>query len=178
MTKDKIRAQPLHEKTKLIYFWQRFREWNKGSLLFYPIVFLLGSILLVRILRQVDLYLLANVDLPDWWMVKASIGVTITTLVASSVLSFLAIVFSISLVALQLANQQYSPRVITIFEQSPTTKIALSLFIATFVFSFMLMTEILRTSLERISIASLFVNFLLIFACLFVFIIFMSIGQC
>jgi hypothetical protein len=43
---DKIRAQPLDEKTKLFYLWQRFREWNKGSLLFYPIVFLLGSILL------------------------------------------------------------------------------------------------------------------------------------
>jgi len=171
---DKIRAQPIHGKTKLFYLWQRFREWNKGSLLFYPIVFLLGSIVLVRILRQVDLYLLTNENLPNWWMVRASIGVTLTSLVASSVLSFLAIVFSISLVALQLANQQYSPRVITIFEQSHTTKIALSLFIATFVFSFLLMTEILRTSLERISIASLFINFLLIFACLFVFIIFMK----
>jgi uncharacterized membrane protein len=171
---NKMHALPIHGKTKLFYLWQRFREWNQGSLLFYPIVFLLGSIMLVRILRQVDIYLLANVNLSDWWMVRASIGVSISSLVASSVLAFLAIVFSISLVALQLANQQYSPRVISIFMQSSTTKIALSLFIATFVYSFVLMTEILRTSLEQISIVSLFTNFLLIFACLFVFIVFMK----
>jgi hypothetical protein len=83
-------------------------------------------------------------------------AVTLSSLIASSVLSFLAIVFSISLVALQLANQQYSPWVISIFERAGTTKVVLSLFIATFVYSFMLLVEVLRSSLERITIISLY----------------------
>jgi uncharacterized membrane protein len=95
-------------------------------------------------------------------------------MVASSVISFLAIVFSISLVALQLANQQYSPQVISIFERADSTKVALSLFIATFVYSFILLIEVLRINLEQITIISILSNILLIFGCLIVFIVFMK----
>jgi uncharacterized membrane protein len=130
---DKIRAQSIDERSKLDYTRQRFREWVQDSLLFYPLVFMLAALLLVVITRNGDKYLLLQENIPEWWYAKSGIGVTISSLVASSMLAFLAIVFSISLVALQLANQQYSPRVISIFERSPTTKIALSLFIGTFV---------------------------------------------
>ncbi|MCJ7658891.1 MAG: DUF2254 domain-containing protein [Anaerolineales bacterium] len=171
---DKIRARPIHVQSNFFYLRQRFQEWSRGSLLFYPFVFMLGSIVLVMITRQVDIYLLVRTDVPRWWMAQASIGITISSLVASSVLSFLAIVFSISLVALQLANQQYSPRVISIFEDSNSTKVALSLFIATFVYSFLLLFEVLRTRFEQITIVSLLTDVVLIFACLIVFIVFMK----
>ena len=98
---DKIRARPIHVQSNFFYLRQRFQEWSRGSLLFYPFVFMLASIVLVMITRQVDIYLLVQTDVPRWWMAQTSIGITISSLVASSVLSFLAIVFSISLVALQ-----------------------------------------------------------------------------
>jgi uncharacterized membrane protein len=171
---DKIRAQCIDVKRKTFYTQQRFQEWVHDSLLFYPFVFMLLAILLVLITRRSDIFLLLQSEIPDWWWVIASMGTTISSLIASSVLSFLAIVFSISLVALQLANQQYSPRVISIFERSYTTKIALSLFIGTFVYSFLLLVEVLRSGLEWITIISLYTDILLILACLIVFIVFMK----
>ena len=171
---DEIRTLYIDERRKRFYTQQRFQEWVQDSLLFYPFVFMLLAVLLVLITRRLDTFLLSQSEIPGWWLSSASMIVTVSSLVASSVLSFLAIVFSISLVALQLANQQYSPRVISIFERSPTTKIALSLFIATFVYSFVLLIEVLRSSLEQITIISLLTDILLIFACLIVFLVFMK----
>jgi uncharacterized membrane protein len=171
---DKIRAQSIDERSKLDYTRLRFREWVLDSLLFYPLLFMLAAILLVIITRNADKYLLLQENVPEWWYSSASSAVTISSLVASSMLAFLAIVFSISLVALQLANQQYSPRVISIFERSPTTKIALSLFIGTFVFSFIFLTFVLRTHYEKITIISLLTAVILVFACLIIFIVFMK----
>lgn len=171
---EKVFALPISEHKRLVFLWRKIKEWYRGSLLILPILYLLGSLLLVFITRQVDIYLMENVSIPAWWMAKATIGIPIASLVSSSVLSFLAIVFSISLVALQMANSQYSPQVISIFNRASTTKIALSLFIATFVYSFSLMIELSRTHYERITIVSLLTNVVLIFACLIVFIVYMQ----
>jgi uncharacterized membrane protein len=171
---DTIRAQPINEEKMLALVWKHFREWSNDSLLLYPIVFMLASFLLVFITRYVDIYLITHADLSDWWNAQPETGIPITSQVSSSALSFLAIVFSISLVALQLANQQYSPRVMSIFERSKTTKITLSLFIATFVYSFSVMIEYLRTSREEITIVSLLTTFVLLIACLIAFIVYMK----
>ena len=171
---DKIRAQSIDERRKLAYTRQRFREWVQDSLLFFPLLFMLVAILLVIITRNADKYLVLQENVPDWWYSSASSAVTISSLVASSMLAFLAIVFSISLVALQLASQQYSPRVISIFERSPTTKITLSLFIGAFVFSFIFLNFVLRTDYEKITIISLITSVILVFACLIIFIVFMK----
>ena len=171
---EEIRAQIIDKRRKTFYARQRFQEWVKDSLLFYPFVFMLMAILLVFITRRLDGFLISQSEISSWWLSEASMIVTVSSLVASSVLSFLAIIFSISLVALQLANQQYSPRVISIFERSNTTKIALSLFIATFVYSFLLLIEGLRSSLEQITVISLLTDILLIFTSLIVFIVFMK----
>ena len=171
---DKVLALPISEQKRLVFLWRKIKEWYRGSLLILPFLYLLGSLLLVFITRRVDIYLMENVSIPAWWMAQTSIGIPIASLVSSSVLSFLAIVFSISLVALQMANSQYSPQVISIFNRASTTKVALSLFIATFVYSFSLMIELLRTHRERITIVSLLTNVVLIFACLVIFIVYMK----
>jgi len=171
---ETICAQYIDERSKFEYTWRRFKEWVQDSLLFYPLLFMLAALLLVVITRNSDKYLIIQKNVPDWWYARSAIGVTLSSLVASSMLAFLAIVFSISLVALQLANQQYSPRVISIFERSNTTKIALSLFIGTFVYSFLLLIFILRTHYEEITIISLLAELLLVFACLIIFIVFMK----
>jgi len=77
-----------------------------GSGLGIRFSFILSFFLLVWILRQVDLDLMTNVDLSAAWMISPRSGVTFSSLAASSVLSLVAIVFSISLVVMQLANLQ------------------------------------------------------------------------
>jgi uncharacterized membrane protein len=171
---DKILAQYIDERTKASYARQRFHEYVQDSLLFFPFVFMLLATLLVFITRRVDKFLLSLSEIPGWELIDASMAVTVSSLVSSSVLALLAIVFSISLVALQLANQQYSPRVIRSFERSNVTKVALSLFIATFAYSFILLIEVLRSHFEQITIVSLTTDILLVLASLIVFIVFMK----
>lgn len=55
--------------------------------------------------------------------------------VASAMLTFVGVVFSISLVALQMASSQFSPRVLRLYVRSRITKATLSVTLATFVFA-------------------------------------------
>lgn len=171
---EEILAIPISGQSVLHYYWNNFREWIQDSLLFYPTMFMLGSFALVWVTRKIDVYLTNNVDLTAWWMASSNIVITITSSVSSSILSLLAIGFSISLFALQMANQQYSPRVTSIFLRSAITKLFVSLIIGTFVYSFILLIEVLRSPVTTISIISLLTVIVLIFTCLFVFIYFMK----
>ena len=54
---------------------------------------------------------------------------------ASSMLTFVGVVFAITLVGLQLASSQLSPRVIRTFVRSIVTKVAFGYFLATFAFA-------------------------------------------
>ena len=168
-----IRAQPIYKTKELHYHWRRFKIWEQDSMLLYPVLFMLGAIALVWITTGLDAYLI-DMEICLWATTKPGVGVSITSLVSSSVLSLLAIGFSVSMVTLQLANQQYTPRVIHLFTRSSVTKLALSLFIATFVYSFILQAEVLGTRVEEIAIVSVSTNILLMFSCLIVFIFVMK----
>ena len=65
----------------------------------------------------------------------ADTALTLTSVVATGMLAFLGIVFATTLVAIQLAASQYSPRAVRVFVRSRLTKICLGIFVATFVFS-------------------------------------------
>ena len=62
-------------------------------------------------------------------------ALTLTSVVATGMLAFLGIVFATTLVAIQLAASQYSPRAVRVFVRSRLTKVSLGIFVATFVFS-------------------------------------------
>ena len=72
-----------------------------------------------------------------WWSVEDARAV-ITT-IAPALLTFLGVVFSITIVALQLASQQYSPRLLRTFVRAPLTKFTLGIFLGTFLFALMVM---------------------------------------
>jgi uncharacterized membrane protein len=65
----------------------------------------------------------------------------VITTIAPSLLTFLGVVFSITIVALQLASQQYSPRLLRTFVRAPLTKFTLGIFLGTFLFALMVMLE-------------------------------------
>ncbi|GAA4880379.1 DUF2254 domain-containing protein [Kitasatospora terrestris] len=64
---------------------------------------------------------------------SAAKGVVST--VSSAMLTFIGVVFSISLVALQMAASQFSPRVLRLYVRSRLTKATFSVCLATFVFT-------------------------------------------
>lgn len=62
--------------------------------------------------------------------------------ITSSMLTFTALVFSITVLVLQLASNQFSPRVIRTFLSEPVTKWAMSLFVGTFVYAMVVLSQV------------------------------------
>ncbi|MEV5951016.1 DUF2254 domain-containing protein [Streptomyces sp. NPDC051993] len=65
---------------------------------------------------------------------------TVITTVSSAMMTFIGVVFSISLVAVQMASGQ-SPRVVRIFVRSRITKLTFAVFLATFTLSLLVLTS-------------------------------------
>ncbi|MFJ4965187.1 DUF2254 domain-containing protein [Streptomyces sp. NPDC088729] len=66
---------------------------------------------------------------------------TIVTTISSAMMTFIGVVFSISLVAVQMASGQLTPRVVRIFVRSRITKLTLTVFLATFLFSLLVLAS-------------------------------------
>jgi uncharacterized membrane protein len=62
--------------------------------------------------------------------------------IATAVLSFTGLVFSITIVALQLASSQFSPRVLRTFLRDRGTKVTLGIFVGTFVYTILVLQSI------------------------------------
>jgi uncharacterized membrane protein len=80
-----------------------------------------------------------------WFGGGAESARQILGVVASSVLTFAGLVFSITIVALQLASSQFSPRVLRSFLRDRYTQVSLGLFIGTFNFALLTLREVRGT---------------------------------
>ena len=99
---------------------------------------------------------------------------TLLGTIAASILTFTGVVFSITLVALQTASSQYSPRVLRSFVRRPITKIALGSFIATFVYSLVVLARLgtLDGGTEKVPAAAVGFAFVMVVFSVFVFVFF------
>ena len=127
-----MRALPVRpEPLWLIDFRQRIA----ASLWFVPTIFAVAAIALadlsVWLDAEVDAPIGARADL----VADPSTAATFAGAIAAATLAFVAVVFATTLVAIQLAASQYSPRAVRIFIRSRVTRVTLGLFLATFVFS-------------------------------------------
>jgi uncharacterized membrane protein len=154
------------------YLRPYLREWFRDSLTIVPILFLIGGILLFLLMRFVDIRLLGSMRLSQNPAGQIDAAISISSVIAISMLSFMGVIFSITLVALQLANQQFSPHIVRNFEGSATVKIAMGLFIATFVYALLLLREASSGGGGNNQVASLSVALLLVIASVVIFVIF------
>jgi uncharacterized membrane protein len=150
------RAQMVGDRRRFVLL--RLRERFYNMFWFLPALFLIGSLLLAVITRTVDETLPPVMARTAPWVVSASHASVVLATLATAMLTFLGVVFSIGLVALQLASQQFSPRVLRYYVRSTTTKVALGTFIATFIyplFSLGYLEELTRpgTNVATISVA-------------------------
>jgi uncharacterized membrane protein len=112
----------------------RLSEWVRDRFWFIPVLLVLGGILTAVVVAHPEV-----VGLPrDWGLgsaVRTSTADTMLEVMSSSMLTFVGVVFAITLVGLQLASSQLSPRVIRTFVRSGVTKVAFGFFLATFAFA-------------------------------------------
>ncbi|MFE6886856.1 DUF2254 domain-containing protein [Streptomyces sp. NPDC057694] len=66
---------------------------------------------------------------------------TVVTTISSAMMTFIGVVFSISLVAVQMAGGQLTPRVVRLFVRSRITKLTFAVFLATFLLSLLVLTS-------------------------------------
>ncbi|ADD41723.1 DUF2254 domain-containing protein [Stackebrandtia nassauensis] len=108
---------------------------------FAPLVALAGAVVGAQLAVRLDEFV---IELADTWrdtellyllqaVNKSTRG--IISSVTGAMLTFVGVVFSISLVALQMASSQFSPRVLRLYIRSRITKATLSVGLATFLFS-------------------------------------------
>ncbi len=109
-----------------------------SSLWFVPAVMAVGAVVLAMALTLLDRALdLHDPDEEGWWLIQSSAESArqILTTVASASATVLGVVFSITIIALQLASTQYSPRVLREFMRDRGSQIVMGTFIATFVYA-------------------------------------------
>ena len=112
----------------------RLAEWVRDRFWFIPLLLILGGILIAIVVAHPEVVALP----PDWGLgstVRPTTADTLLEVMSTSMLTFVGVVFAITLVALQLASSQLSPRVIRTFVRSGITKVAFGVFLATFAFA-------------------------------------------
>jgi uncharacterized membrane protein len=118
-----------------------FRQRVAASLWFLPTIYAAAAIgganLTIWLDAQVDAPIGVRPDLVS----DPGTAATFAGAIAAATLAFVAVVFATTLVAIQLAASQYSPRAVRIFIRSRITRITLGLFLATFVFSLIVLVS-------------------------------------
>jgi uncharacterized membrane protein len=128
------RVQALTVGSRWAHRRVRLSEWGRDRFWFIPMLLVLGGVLVAVVVARPEV-----VGLPsDWGLgsgVRTATADTMLQVMSSSMLTFVGVVFAISLVGLQLASSQLSPRVIRTFVRSGVTKVAFGFFLATFAFA-------------------------------------------
>jgi uncharacterized membrane protein len=125
--------------TRLSLLWSSIRD----SLWFIPTLCTVGAVLLAIVIVRLD---------AGWDLVGALGGVLfsggadgargVLSAVAGSLITVTGVVFSVTIVALQLASSQFTPRVLRGFMADRPNQIVLGIFIGTFTYSVMVLRSV------------------------------------
>jgi len=154
----------------------RLRERVANTFWLLPFAFLVGALLLIWLTRVADRALPPAGQAWSYLVWKNGSATTVLSTIATAMLAFLGVVFSITLVAMQLASQQFSPRVLRTYVRSSITKVALGTFIATFIYPLLSLSWVGRREDANGTVVSLsaFVALVLVLASILVFIVFVN----
>ncbi len=99
---------------------------------------------------------------------------SILSTIAASMVTFLGVVFSITMVVLQLASNRFSPRVLRTFLKDRTSQATLGVFVATFTFSLAALRGVRPAGSSAVPIVSATVAFALVVASLVTFVAYVN----
>lgn len=149
-----------------------FRERVATSLWFVPGLFVLGAFVASKGLIRLDEARAIRGQSDFLVKVDSAAGAALTATVATAMLTFIAVVFSTTLVAVQVAASQYSPRIVRLFVRSRVTHVTLGVFLATFVFALNALIEIHANDQDTVPAFTIGAVYLLVLATLGMFITF------
>ena len=118
------------------------REYLRSSLWFIPSLCVALVIVLAEVLTRLDRRYPDAISFLEGGAESAR-GMLST--ISSSMITLTGLVFTITIVVLQLASQQFSPRVLRTFLRDRHSQLALGVFVATFTYSLILLREVRST---------------------------------
>ena len=120
--------------------------WLKERFWVLPTMFGILAGLLAEGLSRIDSNLLGATP-PAFLFAGGPEGArTLLSAIVSSMISFTALVFSITIVVLQLTSGQFSPRVLRTFLRDRFNRVTLGVFVATFVYAMVVLRSVQGTS--------------------------------
>jgi uncharacterized membrane protein len=126
----------------------RLREYLRSSLWFIPSAFVLSAVVLWLVVGAIDRAVEGN-DLLLAYGGGPDGAQEVLSAIATSMIAFTGVVFSITIVVLQLASGQFSPRVLRTFLRDRATQSSLGIFIATFVYALLVLRDVRAASSEE-----------------------------
>ncbi len=122
--------------------WERL---NSGFW-FIPSLLVLGGVVLYSVTQYLDQITQTNLaSLPIVFSGGPTAARSVLSTIAGSLITVVATMFSLTVVALQLASSYYSPRVLRNFTNDRGVQVVLGVYVATFLYS-LLVLRIIRTS--------------------------------
>lgn len=128
-------------KIKPRILWQRI--WD--SLWFVPGLMTIAAMIMAVVMVRLDIgYFGAELARDAWWLFGGSANGArgLLSTVAASVITVAGVVFSITIVALQLASTQFTPRVLQNFMSDRGNQVVLGVFIGTFAYTLLVLRTI------------------------------------
>ena len=123
-----------------------FFEWVRSGLWLIPLVSMAAAVGLAALLALVDEHW---PDLPSAFHGDASSAQDLLSTIATVTTTVTTLVLSITIVALQLASQQFSPRVMRTFFRDTGTKVSLGIFLATTVYALFVLRGVVPRGLGK-----------------------------
>jgi uncharacterized membrane protein len=108
---------------------------------FVPTLFAAGAVVLAYFAVWLDEQINEPVGARFGLVSDPTTAASFAGTIAAATLAFVAVVFATTLVAIQLAASQYSPRTVRVFIRSRVTRVTLGLFLATFVFAMVIVVS-------------------------------------
>lgn len=151
----------------------RLRDALRAQMWLIPTVFVVVAVVLAELLLWVDEQV-PDTALPLIFRGPVTGGQGILTIIATSMIGVLGVVFSISIVALQLASTQFSPRVLRTFLRDRRNQVVLGQFAGTFVYAIVVLAswQVDEEGDEIYTSLSISVGFLLVIGSLAAFLYF------
>lgn len=111
------------------------REQGRGSLLTVPALFVLGAVVLSVVTVAADEIVFGLVPEAVLFRGDADSGRNMLTSIASASITLTGLVFSVTMLVLQLTGSQYSPRAVGALLSDRNSKYTLGVFVGTFTYS-------------------------------------------
>ena len=119
-------------RSRLVDFWDRMQ----ASYWFLPFLMFLIAVVVAIAMVRLDVYVWRNSPEASRWFpsFEAEAARSILSTIASGMLTVTGIVFSLTIVSLQLASSQFGPRLLRTFMTSRANQLVLGTFTATFIY--------------------------------------------